>query len=127
MNAMKNVWGKLMGVAAGVLPLFVFAQTALAQGTSGQTQNITLTDPLGGSETFTTVVNSVAGFLFYYVATPLCVIMVLVGAFQMITSSGDPEKISQARKTLIYATIGFGVALLAGSVTTLITSILNGQ
>jgi Type IV secretion system pilin len=96
-------------------------------------QSIPLTNPLcpGGSQScanssWTTVMTAVLSFLFWDVATPLCVIMVLVGAFQMMSAGGDPEKFSNGRKTLMYAAIGFVVALLAGGLTSLLTGIVNG-
>ena len=67
------------------------------------------------------------GFIFWDVAIPLCTIMALVGAFQMMTSGGNPEKASQGRKTLMYAAIGFAVALIASGITGIIQSILNNQ
>lgn len=99
-------------------PFFVLGKIAFAQS---------LTDPLGGGETFTSVASSIAGFLFFDVATPLCVLMVLVGAFQMMTSAGDPEKFSKGRKTLLYAAIGFVVALCAGGLVNLIKGLLGAQ
>ena len=125
---------------------FAFAGPAMASTLSGTTGNgstggsgndggtsanynangVTLTDPLNGAS-FSTVVTNVTSFLFNYVAIPLCVIMVLVGAFQMMTSAGDPEKFGKGRKTLIYAAIGFAVAIIAGGITTLIQNILGGS
>ena len=86
----------------------------------------TLTNPLGG-QSFTDVVNNVTGFLLTDIAIPLCVIMVLVGAFQFMTGGGDPEKISKARKTILYAAVGLALALIAGGVTSIIQSILKGS
>lgn len=90
-------------------------------------QTIKLTDPLGGSESFTTVSTAVAGFLFWDIAMPLSVIMVLVGAFKFITSAGDPEKVSEARKTILYAALGFAIACLCGAVTNIIKSFVTGS
>ncbi len=124
----------LTGMAASAGAFLVLGATAFAitngQPSGGSTggaggTSITLTNPLGVS-TFPGVVNNVIGFLATTIAIPLTVIFVLVGAFQMITSSGDPEKFTKGRKTLLYAAIGFAVALLATGVTSLIQNILNG-
>lgn len=93
-------------------------------GANVSPQNITLTNPLGTSS-FLAVLTNIINFLFTYIAIPLCTIMVLVGAFQLMTSSGEPEKISRGRKTILYAAIGFGVVLLAGGVTNIIKSIIS--
>jgi hypothetical protein len=108
-----------VGMAASST-FFVFG-TAYA----ATTQPITLADPLGGSESFTSVALAVAGFLFWDIATPLAVIMVLVGAFKLITSAGDPEKVSEGKKTILYAAVGFAIALLAGGIVSIIKSVLG--
>lgn len=105
--------------ASGVGTILLFLGTSFAQAQ-------TLTDPLKG-EGLMTVVNNVTHFLEYDIAIPLSVIMVLIGSFQFMTGGGDPEKISQARKTILYAAVGLGVALMAGGVASLVTSIINGS
>jgi hypothetical protein len=94
-----------------------------AAGTGGS--SITLTNPLGNTTSFNTVLQNVGTFLIL-VAVPLCGIMVIVGGFQMITAAGKPEQFSTGRKTLIYAAIGFVVVLLATSIVPLLKSILGG-
>jgi hypothetical protein len=134
----KMRMGKILAAATSSIgAFFVLGATAFAitngQQSSGSGSgsgggnglSITLVNPLGVS-TFPQVVNNVIGFLATTIAIPLTVIFVLVGAFQMITSSGDPEKFTKGRKTLLYAAIGFAVALLATGVTSLIQNILNG-
>ncbi|MGD1003730.1 MAG: hypothetical protein ABR884_04130 [Minisyncoccia bacterium] len=111
-------------VWASVIVFFAGMGVAFAQG---GTQAITLTDPLGGSESFTTVATAVASFLFWDIAMPLSVIMVLVGAFKFMTSAGDPEKVSEARKTILYAALGFAIACLCGAITNIIKSFVTGS
>jgi uncharacterized membrane protein YidH (DUF202 family) len=112
------------GVWVSTVVFFAGMGVAFAQG---GVQTITLVDPLGGSETFATVATNIANFLFVDIAIPLSVIMVLVGAFQMMTSAGEPEKISQAKKTILYAAIGLAIAIVAGGITTLLKNILTGS
>ncbi|MCA9332568.1 hypothetical protein KDA00_01700 [Candidatus Saccharibacteria bacterium] len=40
-------------------------------------------------------------------------IMIILGGFTYVMSSGDPQKISAAKNTIIYAIIGLAVALFA--------------
>jgi hypothetical protein len=118
--------GKKLGAAwASVVIFTTSAAIALAQTpTTNSNSTITLNDPLGGAS-FATVANNVVNFLSVTIAVPLTAIMVLVGAFQMTTSAGDPEKFSQGRKTLLYAAIGFAIAIIATGVTSIIKSILG--
>lgn len=60
-------------------------------------------------------------------ATFVVPILVIIGAFQMITAAGDPEKFKKGQKTILYTVIGFiivsmakGIAMIARSV--LVTS-----
>ncbi len=132
MKQMRMTLKKAIGAAAAFGSLFAAGATvAFAQVQNGAT-SVTLCDPLGnncayGGETFATVANNVINFLSINIAVPLAVIMVLVGAFQMMTSAGDPEKFTQGRKTLTYAAIGFAIAILAGGITSLIQSVITGS
>jgi Type IV secretion system pilin len=100
-------------VLAGLLPMgAVFAAPQSAAPGPG---DLVLSNPLGTSD-FATVLNSVENFMIY-LAIPICTIMVLVGAFKLVTSSGDPEKTKSGRNTILYAAIGFAVVILAKGVT----------
>ena len=121
-----NVMIKMVrrGGAAWASAIAFLAGIGVASAQGG-TQAIKLVDPLGGNESFATVATAVASFLFWDIALPLCTIMVLVGAFKLMTSAGDPEKVSEGRKTILYAAIGFVIALLAGSVTNIIKNFIG--
>lgn len=112
---------KLSGIVA--ISFSLISKLAYADSTNNTT--IKLTDPLGGNESFVSVANNVAGFLLVDIAVPLAVIMVLVGAFQIITAGGDPEKFSKGRKTITYAAVGLACAIIAGGITTLIKNFLG--
>lgn len=57
----------------------------------------------------------------------LSVIMALVSAYKYVTAAGDPDKVSSASKTLLYAAIGVAVALVAAGVPLIVESFLcNG-
>lgn len=48
-----------------------------------------------------------------FVAVPIAVLMIIIGAFQIMSAGGDPEKFSTGKKTILYAAIGFAVLLTA--------------
>lgn len=115
--------------ATGIVILSFLLVSKLAHA-DGQTQSVTLCDPLGnncakGSESFSSIATSVSQFLVVDIAIPLTVIMVLVGAFQIMTSGGDPEKFSTGRKTITYATIGLVAAFIALGAVSLIKNFLG--
>jgi hypothetical protein len=116
---------KLRVLVTGGITFLSTAAIVLADSNNGASQPITLTDPLGGSESFTSVATNVSQFLVADVAIPLTVIMVLVGAFQIMTSAGDPEKFSKGRKTILYAAIGFLAAIISLGAVSLIKNFLG--
>lgn len=54
------------------------------------------------------------------------IIMALVAAYKYLTSAGDPEKVGNASKTLLYAAIGVVVALLAAGMPYIVNSFIGG-
>lgn len=50
------------------------------------------------------------------------VIMLIIGAISMSTSGGDPQKVANARNTILYALIGVVVAVIAQ---TIVAFVLN--
>lgn len=55
----------------------------------------------------------------------LSIAMFLVGGYTYATSSGDPEKVGKATKTLIYAAIGLTVALIAKGIPLIVGNIFG--
>jgi hypothetical protein len=44
------------------------------------------------------------------------VVMMIVGGFKYITSSGDPNNVNSAKNTILYAAIGLVIALIAQAI-----------
>ncbi len=99
--------------AAPLAPVSVYAQTktdickgvGLAGGTSD------CAEPTSGPTVDSTVklVVSILSFIVGLAA----VIMIIVGGFKYITSSGDSSNISSAKSTILYAIVGLVIAVLA--------------
>jgi type IV secretory pathway VirB2 component (pilin) len=53
----------------------------------------------------------------------ICVIFMIVGGYQMITSSGDPQKFDTGKRTLLFAAIGLIIILAADKIVDLLRSI----
>ncbi len=75
---------------------------------------LTLENPLGN-----TGVNSISALIdkittaLVEAAAPIVTIMVLVGAFKMLTAGDNETKFQDGKKTITYAVIGMAVVLLA--------------
>ena len=52
-------------------------------------------------------------------------VMVILGAFAIVTAAGSPEKLNKGKSYILYAAIGMIVALLAKAVPALIRSLLG--
>ena len=55
----------------------------------------------------------------------IVILMVIFGAFTLVTAGGDPEKIGKGRGYIMYAVIGMAVALLAKLIPSLVKVIVG--
>lgn len=74
--------------------------------------NLELDNPLRTTNLID-LIERIIDVLTFYIATPVAVLMIIVGAFQMLSAGGDPEKFATGKKTILYAAIGFAVLLAA--------------
>lgn len=117
-------------VFGAIIFLVLIAGHALAVvgGTSAssseQTINLKDLSPFGTCGQLDCILKKIMDFIFY-LAIPLTSIMVLWGGFQLLTAAGDPEKVKNGGKTVLYSAIGFAVVLLSKFVVALITDIIK--
>lgn len=69
-------------------------------------------------------INRVISFVMLYVVPPIAVVTIVIAAINLMTSSGDPGKMEQAKKTLIWIIAGLVVvygawAIVKGFITAL--------
>ncbi|MDE2018845.1 MAG: hypothetical protein KGJ13_00685 [Patescibacteria group bacterium] len=55
------------------------------------------------------------------------IVVALVAAYKYLTSAGDPDKVGDASKTLLYAAVGVVVALLAAGMPYIVNSFISGS
>lgn len=60
--------------------------------------------------------------LILQLAAALSLIYIIIGAVRFSTSAGDPQKIAQARQTLIYAIVGLVVSVAAFTIAAVVQS-----
>lgn len=105
---------------------FLKLKVALAQNdiwNSGGGGGKTIDNPLRYGS-LSDLLTGIAGQL-YIIAIPIVTIMVLYGAWLILTAAGDPARLGQGKKTILYAIIGFIIVLIAGGIPALITQILS--
>jgi hypothetical protein len=59
------------------------------------------------------------------ISFPIATIMILVGAWQILTAGGEPKGFESGKKTILYAVIGLAIVLVATSLPLLIKDILG--
>jgi len=112
---MKSLIKKIGTLGASLVPLVTNAQISNLQWGTSKIQNES--DIL----TFiTSILNWVFGLLLI-----VSVAMILYAGFRYITAAGDEGKVKSAKKTLTYALIGIGIALLSKAIVLVIASIVG--
>ncbi len=86
-----------------------------------------LTNPLGDENmTFAQILCKIGDWLIQ-IGAPVAVLMVLVGAFQIMTSGGEPEKLNKGKKTILWTVVGYGILLLGWGIAEIIANVLGGN
>lgn len=84
---------------------------------------IDFSSPLGSYNFQEIVSNVISGLI--KLATPIAAIMVIWGAFLFITSAGNENKLRDARKTILWAAVGYGVLWIAWGVVFVVEELLG--
>jgi hypothetical protein len=100
------------------------AATQTGDNGPAATGTITINNPLQVNN-IQDLISGVAHYLAFYIAPAIVVIMVLYGAFQILTAGGAPEKIATGRKTILYAVIGYAVVLIAAGIVAVIQDLIG--
>lgn len=79
-------------------------------------------DGNGLEQTIGTIIQAVIGALGL-----ACVVIVILGGVQYMTSSGDAGKVKKAKDTILYGIIGMVICVLAFAITTFVINIINGN
>jgi len=70
------------------------------------------------------IMGSIGNFLFA-IFMGVALLFVVWGGIQFVVSGGDPTKVSEAKKRMIWAIVGISIALLAAFVDDILGSIIN--
>lgn len=81
--------------------------------------------PASKIPSFSILVNNIVKWIFY-IAIIVAPIMILIAAFMLMTSSGDPTKTAKARAVIIWTCVGLAIILFARGIIAIIRYILGG-
>jgi type IV secretory pathway VirB2 component (pilin) len=109
---MKKITDLVLVISViGILATLLCTDTALAIDGAAQT------------ETFIrNIVRTLVG-----TAGAVAVIFIVLGGFKYMTSSGHPQKLESAKRTLLYAGIGLVIVLAAYTIADLVASVARSS
>ena len=75
-------------------------------------------------ETFGELIDAIIKFIFY-IAIVVVPLMLIIGAFYLLTAAGDPKKIGTGKNIIIYTLIGLVIIMLARGLIAVIESVIG--
>ncbi|MEK7115189.1 MAG: pilin [Patescibacteria group bacterium] len=100
-------------------------ESAFFEQPSRRSGSIGITNPLAG---IADDIPGLIGYILYlarWFAGAIAVLMIVVGAYQILFSAGDPKEWQKGRQTIIWAMIGFAIVLLAEVVVDIIRELVG--
>jgi len=76
------------------------------------------------AEDFETIIENLINFIFQ-IAVLLAPLMIIIGAFLLVTSGGSISRVERAKNIITWTLIGFAIILLAKGIITVIKEILE--
>lgn len=124
---MKNIKKILSLISLGAANFILVTKSAIAVGYEGSAPggpiNLEDINPLKVGS-FTELFDKIINYAMV-IGGSLLVLMIIIGAFQILTSAGNPEKVTTGRKTITYACIAYAVILLSKGIISIIESVLG--
>lgn len=87
-------------------------------------QAVNVPNPIGGNPDLGSVLASVVNALLIF-AGAVAVLFLIIGGFRYVISTGNPEQVEGAKKTILYAILGLIIIFIAYVLVTLIEDQLN--
>jgi len=95
-----------------ILPFFVLADEVIIE------------NPLTATS-FEEIVDNIIDFVFK-IAIAISPLMVIIGAFYIMTAGGDEKRVTTGKNIILYTLIGFAIILLAKGLVAVIKQLLGG-
>lgn len=135
MNSLKSKIKNACGIVAILIilamPILSFAEPSGGSGVVSQpgggygaASGFSIQNPLKYG-TVSALIKGISGYLIGFGAS-VATLMVLWGAFQILTAGGDAKGYEKGKDTVMYAAIGLGILLLAGGIGSLVSDLLGG-
>jgi hypothetical protein len=116
------------------LPFLILGITkiSLAQGGaqnigSNTTDGILLPNPLGENTTIQSLIDTIFQFLAFRAGPIVVTFFIILGAYQIVFSGGEAEKVTKGKNTIAYAAVGYAILLLATAIVNIVKRVLTVQ
>ena len=125
-HLLQNImWKKIVLTILLILPVLnSFAIVVQVPNSQGQ-QDVAVTGPTqvqGDESSFFQLIQTINQYLRFGIGV-VCMAVLVIGGFKLITASGNPEKLKQANKLLMWALIGILISLLSYSIIRLVVNL----
>ncbi len=97
--------------------------TGLLLGSVVWGQSVSLPNPLEANS-FEELIDSVINIIFY-LALLLAPLMVIVAGFLFVTAAGDPNRVTAAKRIILWTAVGFLIVLLSKGIFQAVTGLLS--
>lgn len=91
---------------------FLFVSLLLTASLTHAQTTVTLPNPLGGVTSITGLLGKIIDGLIIF-ASPVVVVIVIWAGYMFLTVADDPDRVTQAKNTILYAVVGYGIILIA--------------
>ncbi len=102
----------------------LFLTLVLTAAAAHAQTSVALPNPLGGVSTIGDLLNKIIDALILF-ASPVVVVIVMYAGYLFLSARDEPEKITQARNTILYAMLGYGIILIAKGIGLIIQSFFS--
>lgn len=94
--------------------------------TAGTGGKVSIPNPIIGVKSIAELIARINSWLLW-ISAPILTLMILIGAFQLMTGAGEPDKITKGKHTITWAVIGYALLLLSTGLTAIIKEVLGAQ
>ncbi len=84
---------------------------------------IELQNPLNSGDVFELIQTIISWLI--AAGAPIATIMIIIGAFQIMTAQGDPKKFTTGKNTILYAALGYGIIFIGWGIVGIIEGVLE--
>lgn len=86
-------------------------------------QTIKINNPLKSND-ISELINRIVNWLLV-IGAPILALMIIIGAFQILTAAGNAEQVTLGRKTITYAVVGYILLLISTGITKIIADLFG--